>query len=128
MFQIGEAPYLECSTKGDKRFSAFYARIRGRGNQSIETLYQRSKIFEDGKTNLSWKEAKGKKPINIEDCRKFYHQLWREYLLENTHLIAALTHATGLRDVFGQSGHACQAEELWKLRNEYSEKGSLDVT
>jgi hypothetical protein len=28
-----------------------------------------------------------------------------------------LKHAPGLSDMFGQVGHACQAEELWRIRN-----------
>jgi len=40
----GRAPFLECSSRGDKRFSAFYARVNG---CSIEEQYQAAKIFRD---------------------------------------------------------------------------------
>jgi len=63
MIKYGCAPYLECSSKGYKRFSAFYANIKCLNNRSIEYIYQASKIFEDGSTNLSWEEAKGEKPV-----------------------------------------------------------------
>lgn len=47
MIKHGFAPFLECSTKGDRRFSAFCAHIRSRNNQSIEEIYQAAKIFDD---------------------------------------------------------------------------------
>ena len=117
MIKHGNPPYFECSSKGDRRFSAFSARIKQRGNRSIEELYQASKKFSDGSTNLSWRKAKGRKPTNIDEVRAFYGQLWDEYIEENPHLLAILKGATGLRDLFGQQGHACQATELWRIRD-----------
>jgi hypothetical protein len=40
MIQHGAAPFLECSSRGDRRFSAFAARIKRRANKSIEEIYQ----------------------------------------------------------------------------------------
>ena len=117
MIKHGYAPFLECSTKGDKRFSAFCARIRGRGNKSIEEIYQAAKIFEDGSTGLTWKEAKGRKAINTEEIGILYSRLWDEYIDENPHLLEVLRFFTGLSDIFGQKGHVCQATELWRIRN-----------
>lgn len=119
MIKIGNSPYLECSSKGDKRFSAFYARLRKYNNKSIEELYQAYKVFDDGSTGLSIKEAKGRKAVNIVECGKYYHELWKVYLSENPELFETLTKASGLSDIFGQAGHNCQAEVLWNLRNEY---------
>lgn len=115
MIRIGEEPYLECSSKGDKRFSAFYAKVHGK---SIEQLYQAAKIFGDGSTGLTWREAKGRKPINIKELAVLYKDLWREYLLDNPSFIMILQKANGLSDIFGQEGHQCQAVTLWELRNE----------
>lgn len=119
MIQIGKPPYLECSSKGDKRFSAFYAKVNGK---SIEKLYQAAKIFDGGRggfvTGLSWKEAKGEVPVNIKEVRRLYKDLWRTYLLDNPSFITILKRATGLSDIFGQGGHVCQAETLWQLREE----------
>lgn len=117
MVKCGVAPYLECSTRGDKRFSAFCARIRKRRNASIEELYQAAKVFEDGVTNLTWQEAKGLKPVNIEQVHKLYSVLWDEYINENPELLAVLKDATGVSDMFGVAGNACQAVELWRIRN-----------
>ncbi len=118
MLRFGEPPYLECSGKGDRRFSAFSARINGRGGRSIEEVYQAAKVFADGSTGLAWQQAKGKSCVNIVRVRALYRQLWDEYISENLHLVAVLMKATGVSDVFGQAGHACQAEELWRIRAE----------
>lgn len=116
MIKYGNAPYLECSSRGDKRFSAFYARIKARGNKSIEDIYQASKVFEDGSTNLSWREAKGRKAVNQEIANKLYSQLWDEYISENPYLLEIIKNASGLSDMFGQPGNCCQATELWRMK------------
>lgn len=116
MIRLGEAPYLECSSRGDRRFSAFYARIKARENVSIEKLYQESKIFSDGKGRF-WMDAKGMYPTNMEEVKKLYSQLWDEYIQENPELLSVLKEASGLSDIFGQAGHVCQATELWRIRN-----------
>jgi hypothetical protein len=113
----GKPPFLECSSKGDGRFSAFNARLEKYEGKSIEQLYQAKKVFEDGSTGLKWREAKGRKPVNGDECRAFYSQLWDEYIEENPYLLRVLREASGLSDVFGQVGHACQAIELWRIRN-----------
>lgn len=115
MIRMGNPPYLECSSKGDKRFSAFYAKVDG---ESIENIYQAAKVFQDGSTGLTWRESKGKKPINIEEVSKLYKELWRKYLLKNSNLIRGIKQASGLSDIFGQEGHNCQAVILWELREE----------
>jgi hypothetical protein len=122
----GQAPFLECSSAGDKRFSAFYARIKGRGNRTIEQIYQASKVFSCGTTGLSIKEAKGKRPVNIIECRVLYSRLWDEYIQENIHLLPVLFEATGLSDRFGRRGGVCQATELWRIRNSYPVKFPVD--
>ena len=115
MLKFGEEPFLECSSKGDKRFSAFYAKWRGK---SIEDRYQAAKVFEDGSTGLSWKEAKGKKPVNAEVVRGYYSALWDHYFEENPELLEVIKQYNGFSDIFGQEGHACQAEEIYRIRHE----------
>lgn len=116
MIQHGTAPFLECSSKGDRRLSAFSARIRRRGGRSIEEIYQAAKIFADGSTGLTWREAKGKRAVNAAEVRALYGVLWDEYIAENPQLLAVIKSASGLQDLFGQAGHACQATELWRIR------------
>lgn len=118
MIKLGTSPYLECSSKGDKRFSAFYARPRSLNGKSIEEAYQSMKVFADGSTGLGWREAKGKKAINADECRIAYEQWWKEWI-EEQKLIDVLVEAQGLSDMFGQKGHICQAEVLWNLREAY---------
>lgn len=117
MLRYGTAPFLECSSRGDKRFSAFVARIKIRENRTIEELYQAFKIFSDGSSNLSWRDAKGRKPVNMDECRQYYTALWDMYITENPELLEVIAQASGLSDMFGQEGHVCQAEELWRIRN-----------
>lgn len=116
MIRHGDPPYLECSSRGDSRFSAFYAVVCGR---TIETQYQAAKIFEDGRTGLTWREAKGRQAVNMDECAELYEGLWRLYLVEHPELVEILKHASGVSDVFGQPGHVCQATTLWKLRAEF---------
>lgn len=116
MIKHGRAPYLECSSQGDRRFSPFFAYV---GRQSIEDAYQAAKIFEDGTTGLGWREAKGRRPINPERCARLYSKLWDQYISEHPWLIEVLKAATGLSDMFGQPGSPCQSTELWRIRNEH---------
>lgn len=122
MISVGFDPKLECSSKnpkGDKRFSAFYARIKARDNKSIEELYQASKVFQDGTTNLSIKEAKGKQAINMLEVHKFYSQLWDEYFNENPELLKVIAQFKGFSDIFGQPNHCCQAVEIYRIWIQY---------
>ena len=126
MLRFGDPPYLECSSKGDKRFSAFYARIPWRNNKSIEELYQfRKIILIDGQyvSGLSPKEAKGKKPLNIEDAHLFYSQLWREYFECHPELLDIVRQYNGFSDMFGSSGSCCQAKEIYDIA--MREKGKV---
>lgn len=116
MIRHGQAPFLECSSRGERRLSAFAARVRRRGNRSIEELYQAAKVFADGSTGLSWCEAKGRKPVNAVETRTLYAALWDEYIAENPALLRLIVDASGLQDMFGQPGHCCQATELWRIR------------
>src|SRR3990167_9295610 len=95
MIKHGNPPFLECSSRGDKRFSAFYARPKSLNGKSIEEAYQAMKIFANGTTGLSWREAKGKKPINHESCLWLYKTWFREWV-EEQNLLPVLKGATGL--------------------------------
>ena len=117
MIRFGTAPFLECSSKGDVRFSAFYACLKLFDGKSIEEVYQAAKVFADGSTDLTWREAKGRRCVNADEARALYSRLWDLYIEENIMLLDTLQQASGLSDIFGQQGHACQAEELWRIRN-----------
>ena len=68
LFDWSRKKGYEVSSIGDKKFSAFYARIDGR---TIESIYQ-----TEIKGHRSIKEGKGKPPLN----GKSHEQLWKEYL------------------------------------------------
>lgn len=118
MVKHGFAPFLECSSKGDKRFSAFTAYIRRHGG-TIENLYQGAKVFEDGSTGLSWRDAKGRKPVNAEYCTWLYSYLWDVYFEENPQLFEVVEFFNGFSDIFGQVGRCCQATEIFRIVNKY---------
>lgn len=118
MLRFGDEPYLECSSKGDKRFSAFYARVEYEGVvKSIEDHYQAYKVFEDGSTGLDWRQAKGRTAINAHFCRLFYKRLWDWYFEKNPDLLDVIKEYNGFSDIYGQEGHACQAEEVYRIWN-----------
>lgn len=116
MIRHGDPPYLECSSAGDRRFSALFACIRGRAGRTIENIYQGAKVFPGGVTNVDRRIAKGRTPVNVDEVRALYATLWNEYMAENPHLLSILQLSSGLSDKFGQAGHACQATELWRIR------------
>jgi len=114
MIKHGNPPYLECSSKGDVRFSAFYAIVNGK---SIEEQYQAAKVFEDGSTGLNWRLAKGRMPVNTETCKVLYYSLWKQYIDEHSELLEILINSTGLSDIFGShKSLVCQATVLWDIR------------
>lgn len=121
MLHFGKPPYIECSSIGDHRFSAFYARPRYLKGKSIEEAYQAMKKFRtpDGKieSNLEWRAAKGRTPINLKECQEAYRQWWGIWVKEQN-LMPVLETASGLCDTFGQKGHICQAGVLWDIRNQ----------
>ncbi len=123
MVRVGSAPYLECSSKGDKRFSAYYAKLACEQNRSIEELYQGFKMFDDGHggfiTGLGVKEAKGKCAVNQVPAAQFYSHLWNVYFCENPELLQAIAPYNGFSDIFGQEGRCCQAIEIYRIWQAY---------
>lgn len=118
MMRLGTAPYLECSSRGDRRFSAFYAHPASLNGMSIEEAYQAAKIFvENGQlvTGKGWREAKGRRAENANDIMSLYAQWWAEWV-EQEGLLPVLKTATGLSDMFGREGSVCQAMVLWTIR------------
>lgn len=95
--EISNRKVLECSSKGDKDFSALFAKVSVNGViDTIENHYQNAKVFfnEHGNVicNQGFKKAKGKKAIAfyINNCylpirfgAQFYNLLWYKYLKSN---------------------------------------------
>lgn len=120
---------LECSSKGDRRFSAFYAMIPLAGTyDSIENHYQLSKRNGDVKPN-NWKELKGKPithfeidgisiPLKYEEA--LYNLMWLIYLDMCPTLVKFASKFDDYTDMFRRNnGVVCQADAI----REYVKKG-----
>jgi uncharacterized phage-like protein YoqJ len=100
---------LECSSKGDKRFSSFYALVTVFGKRSsIEHHYQMAKRFGEEEPK-SWKDAKGRVPSHfevngwaypVEDLDGWYKYLWLIYLDGHPELVEYARKFDGFRDSF----------------------------
>ena len=117
---------MECSSRGDKRLSAFHARVNGK---SIEEQYQAAKVFEGGVTGLHWTKAKGRKAQNAEECAALYEKLWAQYIEEHPELQDVLVKASGLSDMFARKGLGVnQACVLWAIRSKLVSISSVSPT
>jgi uncharacterized phage-like protein YoqJ len=112
---------LECSSAGDKRFSAFGARVSAFGViRSIEEHYQSSKTI-DGASPRFTGYIKGK-PVN--GCRingvdleprfltQWYKLLWVKYLDNNPELVAYAKTFDDFSDKFKGKAINCQADVI----------------
>jgi hypothetical protein len=124
---------LECSSKGDKRFSAFYAKVFAFGKwDSIENHYQLCKRFGDF-VPQTWRDAKGKKPTHININGKdydvkylsmFYKLLWISYLDNNKELVEYAKQFDNFHDMFkGKNTVNCQADVI----RQYIKEGRISV-
>lgn len=119
---------LECSSRGDKRFSAFYARITvGGKNDSIENHYQLSKRFGE-MAPQTWRDAKGKKPTHfVVNGKRFemthfscwYKLLWVKYLDQHPELVEYAKQFDTFTDMFRGKALNCQADVI----RDYIKKG-----
>jgi hypothetical protein len=109
---------LECSSKGDKRFSALYAKVSAFGlMDTIENHYQKSKRNANGAT------VKKGQPVDhmVLNCHKFsasmltswYRLLWVKYLDGNPELVEYARQFDEFSDMFrGKSTINCQADVI----------------
>ncbi|MFE8701091.1 DUF6977 family protein [Cytobacillus sp. FJAT-54145] len=113
---------LECSSKGDKRFSAFFAWVTIFGvNNSIENHYQLSKRFGTDPAPKHWKECKGKKPthfvvngepFDMELFSLWYKYLWLVFLDKRPDLVAFASQFEDFTDMFRGKSVNCQADVI----------------
>lgn len=112
---------LECSSRGDKRFSAFHAKVDVFGIvDTIENHYQLCKRFGSF-IPKTWKDAKGKKPTHIVvDGREldvrfltpYYKYLWMKYLDQNPELVEYAKQFDNFTDMFRGKSINCQADVI----------------
>lgn len=119
---------LECSSRGDKRFSALYAKVYVNNvYDTIENHYQKSKLFEDENGLLKqvnhWSEAKGRKPVAflingykfpLSFGVMFYKLLWYKYLKANPELEEVLLEYDDYNDMFEPKNAYCRQVEVIK--------------
>ena len=118
----------EISSKGDKRFSAFNAKIQEFDNLTIEVLYQCTDLYGNGNDpiGLDWRKGKGQPPANgktPEQLYEGYKELWTYWMVENMYLFVELA------DLAAQSGYVIsdccastpvnQARALSELLNDF---------
>lgn len=111
----------ECSSKGDKRFSAFCAYMPD--GRTIEQHYQCDvKGYEPGGTN--WRLGKGKPPLDkTKDMWVEYLALWETWAIAHPDLMDilgenAIKHGGVLSDMFA-STEVNQARALAEILNKY---------
>lgn len=125
---------LECSSKGDKRYSAFVAKVEVfQVNDSIEFHYQLAKRFNNitnPNVNDTWdnkmkylKSVKGKRPdyivighneYDLKYLSQFYDLLWLKYLDENKGLVEYASGFDDYTDMFKGKSINCQADTIRK--------------
>lgn len=112
---------LECSSRGDKRFSAFYAKIKVFGHYDcIENHYQRCKRLSNGDM-----ARKGQKVHYIEIdngicvhkleprfLTAYYKLLWCSYLDLNPELVGYAKQYDDYNDMFKGKAINCQADVI----------------
>ena len=132
---MASAKTLECSSKGDKRFSALYAKLFvNKKFTTIENAYQLSKKFnidgeiikaKDFKQTKHWQHM-GYKPVcfnvngkdfPIEYLSCWYKSLWYKYLSHNPHLLNIINEYDNFTDCFRNKNTInCQADIIKQVR------------
>lgn len=111
---------LECSSRGDKRFSALFAKVTIKGRErSIEEFYQDAKRTADGK-----KAGKGRPfdhmidpytgtKLPAAEASNLYKGLWISYFSKNPELAAFAGHFEEFTDMFrSEKTENCQADVI----------------
>ena len=104
---------LECSSRGDKRFSAFYAYVTVNGvNDTIEHHYQSCKrpIAKKG-MRPEYLEINGNR---YPACclTPYYYLLWVKYLDQHPDLVEYAGHYEDFHDMFKGKSINCQADAI----------------
>jgi hypothetical protein len=117
---------LECSSRGDKRFSAFYAKVTIAGvTDSIENWYQHSK--RDELDNVPGKGRRVAYMINPFNGNKlpancltdFYNILWIKYFIQNPNLLEYAKGFDTFTDMFRGKCINCQADVITKCVKDF---------
>ena len=109
----------ECSSRGDRRFSALYATLYKYDGHTIEYVYQ---VIIKGYSSIRDGKGKHGKLHTWKQQQLMYKQLWERYLAENSHLRVVLEDKLDsgytLHDMFARGNAMNQATVLTELINE----------
>lgn len=111
---------LQCHSKGDKRFSAMYAKITiDKKTDTIENFYQNSKRDKDGKSvkkgqPVAFMEFRGVK-LPSYFLSDFYDLLWIQYFIENKDLYDYARTFDDYKDIFKGSSINNQENTIRKI-------------
>lgn len=111
---------LQCHSKGDKRFSALYAKVTiDKVTDTIENFYQNSKRTIDGKKcekgeKVAYMEFRGVK-LPSYFLSDFYDLLWMQYFIENKDLYNYACTFDDYKDIFKGKSINNQENTIRKL-------------
>ena len=119
---------LECSSQGDRRFSALYAQVSVCAHtQSIETHYQLAKRFGTTAPRTP-RDAKGRKPTHFQVQTvtfplalgpAWYDLLWAKYLDQHPELVTYAQTFDDFHDRFHTPRQVvCQADSIRRYIHE----------
>jgi len=115
---INDKKVLECSSKGDKRFSAMYAKVNAFGvMDTIENHYQQSKRNATGQPVKKGQPVDhvvlNRRQFSAEMLTQWYRLLWIKYLSQNPDLIEYASQFDEFTDMFrGKNTINCQADVI----------------
>lgn len=128
---------LECSSKGDQRFSAKFATVNMFGKMdTIERHYQLCKRFGNAPAPTETHHGKGKKPthieingtrLNISYLTPWYKLLWLVYLDYHPDLVDHASTFDDYNDMYRGSCVNCQADVIRQYVKQGRESIVLEV-
>lgn len=125
-YPIRNKSCLECSSKGDKRFSALFAKLPS--GKTIEEYYQLD-IKGHRINGDDWRIGKGKPPINgltRDQLWNYYVDAWYTYLQANPELYDVLKEYEVFCDQFASSD-INQARAICQIMNMKFSPTELEV-
>lgn len=129
---MSDKKVLYCDSRGDKRFSAFYAKVNLDGIiDSIENFYQNSKRDEYGNIpgkgrKVSYMVFRSKK-LPANKLTDFYKYLWKLYFQQNPELLEYASQFEEFIDRFKGKCINCQADVIKELVNKYLNDKKEDI-
>lgn len=93
MIRLGNVPFLSVSYDENKEFHPNYARIKAKGNKTINQILSEN-------YGIKVKDLQNTQLLNYEKARNVMIVLWYKYLNENQELLLALNSHNGIEDKY----------------------------